>query len=355
MSAARVAARPLDAALPFLERLLDPGSAALLVGTEPGTVRVRSLRYKPHRRLVVDYDADAGPVVAAIDVKAGALPVVQWYPVDAALPALAVPGRGLAAALGIEPARAERLGYKPFARATLRLGGHVVKLYGSASKFAAATAALVRLSGVLSGARFVTASEPLRATAQAFVPGPRAETRRDAVEAGALVRWLHRLGADGLRRVGPERRLAEARRAAAVLGVVAPEAGARAETLGRRLSAKVPTGQAWTTSHGDFEAGQLIRAAGALTLVDLDELCAAAPAGDLAWYAAHAARGTDDDPGRIDAVLAALLDGYGHRPGDLAWYLAASVLARATFPFRRQQPDWRERVGRLVATAEMIA
>jgi hypothetical protein len=356
MSAAGLATMPLDPALPFVELLLDPAAAAALVGAEPETIRVRSLRYKPGRRLVAEYEVDGTrSVVAAIDGKTGALPVVQWYPVDVAMPGLALAGEELAAALGIAPAQAVRLGYKPFARATLRLGAHVVKLYGSAAKFEAAAGALRRLAGAVPGARFVSASEPLRATAQAFVPGARAETLRDAAEAGSLLERLHGLDPAGLRAVGPERRLAEARRSSAVLGVVAPRAGTRADALVGLLAEALPVGPERVTSHGDFEAGQLIRAGEGLALVDLDDLCTAAPADDLAWYAAHAARGTQGDSEALDTVVAALAQGYGRRPDDLAWYLAASVLARAPFPFRRQEPHWPERVKRLVATAEAIA
>jgi hypothetical protein len=89
--------------------------------------------------------------------------------------------------------------------------------------------------------------------------------------------------------------------------------------------------------------------------VDLDELCVSAPADDLAWYAAHAARGRPDDETSVRVVLAALLRGYGGRPADLEGHVAASLLVRAATPFREQAPNWRERTEHLLAAAEVFA
>jgi Phosphotransferase enzyme family len=358
MSAAGLATAPVDDALPFLGPMLDPAAAARLLGAESSAVRVRSLRYKPGRRLVVEYDVGPAPArtaVAAVDRKAGPFPVVQWYPIDAALPALRLQGSELAAALGIAPAAVERLGYKPFARAALRLGDRVVKLYASVPKLRAAAVALGRVRGAVQGAGFLGVSESLLATVQAFVPGERPEALPAAGEAGALLARLHRLDPASLRRVGPERRLAEARRAATVVAAVLPEVATRAEALARRLEGTAPNGGEPVTSHGDFEPGQLILSGDGLALVDFDELCASAPADDLAWYAAHAARGRTGDEEAVEAVLDALVAGYGGRPDDLVWYLAASILARAPFPFRRQDPRWPDRVDRLVEAAEAFA
>jgi aminoglycoside phosphotransferase (APT) family kinase protein len=358
MSAAGLATVPIDAALPFLGPMLDPAAAAQLLGSEPGAVRVRSLRYKPGRRLVVEYDVGTAPArtaVAAVDRKAGPFPVVQWYPIDADLPALRLQGPELAAALGIAPAAVERLGYKPFARAALRLGDRVVKLYASARKLHAAASALGQVTGTVPGAGFLGLSESLRATVQAFVPGERPEALQAAGEAGALLAGIHRLDPESLRCVGPGRRLAEARRAATLVAAVLPEVATRAVALARRLEGAAPKSGEPVTSHGDFEPGQLIRSGDGLVLVDFDELCASAPADDLAWYGAHAARGRTGDEEAVEAVLDALVAGYGGRPDDLAWYVAASILARAPFPFRRQHPYWPDRVDRLVAAAEAFS
>ena len=105
-------------------------------------------------------------------------------------------------------------------------------------------------------------------------------------------------------------------------------------------------------AHGDFHADQLLVAPGGITLVDFDELCRAAPALDLATFAADVARGRDDDGAAIDAVLAALLAGYGARPAALDWHLAAALLARSAHPFQRQVPGWPERTVAMLGAVE---
>jgi hypothetical protein len=126
----------------------------------------------------------------------------------------------------------------------------------------------------------------------------------------------------------------------------------RVSLLLGRLERSKPSHVAHVTAHGDFEPGQLIESDG-LALVDLDDCCATSPADDLGWYAAHAARGDERDPEAVDEVVEALAQGYGSRPTELPWYVSASLLARAPFPFRRQAPDWPERVERLLIAAEL--
>jgi hypothetical protein len=89
-----------------------------------------------------------------------------------------------------------------------------------------------------------------------------------------------------------------------------------------------------------------------MAVIDLDELCLADPALDLATYAADVVRGRTGDLAGVEAVLEPLLDGYGGRPADLDWHLAAAILGRAAHPFHRQVPAWPERVEAMVATAE---
>jgi Phosphotransferase enzyme family len=358
MSAAGVAETPVDPAVPAFERLLDPAAAAGLIGADPGSVRVRRLWYKPGRRLVAEYlvevESAVRTAIARSDRKLGPAPSVQWYPVDAALPALALSAEELATRLKLDAAEPLRLGYKPFTRATLRLGAHVVKLYASRAKFAAAVESLERVAALVPGAPFVQASPELRATVQAFLPGNGADALADGAAAGELLRRLHRIEPGSLR-LRPDRRLEEAGRAAELVAAVAPELAARARRLAARLGRPPAATPELVTSHGDFEPGQLIRLSGGLAVVDLDELCASSPADDLAWYAAHGARGQADDAGSVEDVLAAVVDGYGRRPADLGRQLAASLLARASTPFREQSPDWRERTEHLLDAAEAFA
>ena len=105
-------------------------------------------------------------------------------------------------------------------------------------------------------------------------------------------------------------------------------------------------------AHGDFHADQLLLAPTGITLVDFDELCRAAPALDLATYAADVVRGRDGDRAELEAVLDGLLAGFGARPAALEWHLAAALLGRAAHPFQRQVPNWPERTERMLDAAE---
>jgi Ser/Thr protein kinase RdoA (MazF antagonist) len=108
-------------------------------------------------------------------------------------------------------------------------------------------------------------------------------------------------------------------------------------------------------AHGDFDADQLLQAKdGELVVLDLDDVCLAAPALDLATYLADVVRGRGGDVSAIEAVCGPLLAGYGVRPPALEWYLAAVVLIRAPHPFHRFAPAWPQRVEGMVETAERV-
>jgi hypothetical protein len=89
-------------------------------------------------------------------------------------------------------------------------------------------------------------------------------------------------------------------------------------------------------------------------VIDLDGLCLAPPALDLATYAADVVRGRGADSGAIAAVLDPLIDGYGGPPPDLEWHLATAILTRAAHPFQRQADGWQNRVRNMVAAAEAV-
>ncbi len=136
-----------------------------------------------------------------------------------------------------------------------------------------------------------------------------------------------------------------------MLRAVDPAAENDITVLLDRLASTVPHGTTTVTSHGDFHNGELIRRGGELAVLDVDELCRAAPARDLATYVAYAATREDADPA---AVLDGLLAGYGDRPEALQWYLAANLLRRAERPFRALEEDWPARVEALVAGAARV-
>jgi Ser/Thr protein kinase RdoA (MazF antagonist) len=141
-------------------------------------------------------------------------------------------------------------------------------------------------------------------------------------------------------------------RKAEVVETVLPQLSARLEALVRRLGETMPAGLPLVPAHGDFHVDQLLVRDEDIAVVDFDGLCLAAPALDLATYAADVVRGRPEDQDKLHAVLEPLLEGYGGRPDALHWHLAAAVLARAAHPFQRQVPGWRERVEATVAVAE---
>ena len=364
LSAPRVPMPPADARLPDLQRLLDPEAAAVVLRRflrlDPDEVRVVAVRYKPRRRLVVEYELDAGEgilrAVALLDAKRADC-LVQLWPSDSALPALGLPVDELAAKLAVEPAPPfERLGYKPFARAALRLGPHVAKLYAAEEKWRRAAEALARMTRAGFGEATLERVVPdIRATVQRFVDGAAPNVSEAAAPAGALLRRLHALETTGLRRVDGADRLAESRRGARLVTAIIPALAPRVERLIATLARRLPPDLPHVLAHGDFEPGQLIAGDAGLTPVDVDELCAAPRADDLGRYAAHAVRGSEGDIAAVHETLAALVEGYGMRPEGVDWYVAASILSRAAAAFRHQEPDWPERVAGFVNVADQFA
>jgi hypothetical protein len=411
-----------------MRALLDPDGVAPLLqrslgdGRRIDDVRVRQVRYRPRHELVVLYRAvvdgdrheavvSAGgdvppadlagnprhlriarsvdgrspvPVPLHYDEHAGAL--VQWLPLDLALPLLCVAPDVLARhlrALGIElddgPYEPVRTSYSPGRRATLRLGDHVLRGYADEEAFQRALAGWrIASNGTLGAGRIGAWSDLFRRSAgrrRPAPPGPRPTTAvfegalpqlratvqlvldgtspgssiQAAHSAGALLRRIHALPAGALEVRSAADTLEAARAAAEVVQTVDPAVEGRIGALLDRLAARMPTDAETVTSHGDFHRGELIRRGGELAVLDVDEACRAAPARDLATYVAHAAAREDVDPSRL---LDALLAGYGRRPAAVDWYLSAMLLRRAERPFHRLEEDWPARVEELVEAAD---
>ena len=387
---------PDDPALPRLAELLDPEAmrpvlARTLGGADPGEVAVGRVVYKPGELVAVHYRTGPGdavltsiagtdlaartrdpryaaqarrvngrsPARSPLSYDAGTGALVTWLPYDPRLPALAEPPAALARRLraaGVElpEGEPELVGYKPRARAVLAAGDHILKAYGSERAYATALAGLRGSAAApLRAPAFLAAVPELRLTVQRRAPGaPPAEAVDAAREAGALAAALHGAALGDLPAAPPERLLRAARRKAAVIGAVLPELAPRLDALVRALARTLPGGLPLVPAHGDFHADQLLVAADGITVVDFDELCRAAPALDVATFAADVARGRDEDAAELDAVLDALLAGYGTRPAALDWHLAAALLGRAAHPFQRQVAGWPERTARMVAAAE---
>jgi ABC-type multidrug transport system fused ATPase/permease subunit len=397
---------PRDGALPGLAALLDPDAMAARLETTLGgdveltDVRLRYLRYKPATNIVVHYDVgldggrrhDAIAMAAArnylarravkpesralaslvrsvparsslsYDSEIGAL--VQWFPLDLSLPALAEPRSLIRAELEASGALVDRewsqatvLAYKPRRRAVLRLGGDVVKFYAKEDEFRAAAHGL-RASARLSG---VTAPEPggaltwRRVTAQRLLPGRQPEPEEAAAAAGRLLAQLHASSPRTLTPAPPAAQLKAAAATAGLIAALSETLGRRAERLLARLARDLPAGVPLVTAHGDFNSRQLLASRDGLALVDFDALCAAPAALDVATYAAYVVLGEERSLERGKAVLAALLDGYGAYPPALDWYLATCILRRAARPFRYFEPAWPQRVGAMLEAAEEAA
>lgn len=394
-------AAPSDPALPQLNRLLDTGTMAPVLARSLGRenaveeLRVERVLYKPRRRIAVHFralvDGERHDAVARATAKGAAaaelpryidaareingrspasIPVayddeldalVTWLPFDAALPALAEPPERLLERLPrIRVARAEAhlLGYKPGARAVMRLGDHVLKAYGKDAQHRRAAAGLAASSDAASvkSATYEASFPDLRLTVQSAVDGAVPHAAVDvAEEAGALARRLQneRLALP-LAEATPPSLVAAAARRAALVSVIVPELADRLEDLVGRLRAAMPSGMTLVPTHGDFHVDQLLRVANDLVLIDFDDMCVAPPALDLAMYLADVVRGRESDLAAIETVRAPLLRGYDGCPPALDWHVAAVTLTRASHPFQRFVPGWPERVEKMVAAAEAL-
>jgi ATP-binding cassette subfamily B protein len=323
----------------------------------------RKPRYRELLRKVDGRSPGRAPLTYDGDLDA----LISWLPFDPRLPALAEPETELRRRLGTD-GEPVLLGYKPRGRAVLRLGPLVLKAYGRRRQFDAAVAGLRAAGhGPVPTAPFAAALPELRLTAQSRLAGSRAaEAAAVAGAAGALVAALQRGARDGLVPGGPERLLDAAARKADVIAAVLPELAPRLDALVRRLAATMPGADALAPAHGDFHVDQLLirwddepstgaaggRADPHMAVIDFDGMCLAAPALDLATYAADVVRGRERDLERVEAVLEPLLEGYGKRPAGLEWHVAAAILGRAAHPFQRQVAAWPERTEAMVRAAE---
>ncbi|MDX6537510.1 MAG: hypothetical protein QOD37_1851 [Gaiellales bacterium] len=395
---------PHDAALPQMETLLDPDAMALVLQRELGAdapltrVEVRYLRYKPRKSLVVHYDVtigdgffDAVATIAArrnleawarepeyrrlaemVDGRAPALrpliyeselqALIQWLPLDISMPALAQHPVQLRTALqgaGVQIAsdgeRIRLLAYKPGRRAVLRLDEHVIKIYAGEEEFAGAVRGLDVSSQLqrLRIPRREAVLPGLQLTCQAMLAGrPPSAVGDPGQAAGAVLETLHRQQLAGLRPFTHADQLRAASASAGSVIAVVPELEERLHGLLRMLELTMPEQSSLVTVHGDYHSNQLLEVDGALAVIDFDEMCAAAPALDLASYAAHHVNGGEGNMTAASAALAGLVEGYGIRPHALAWYLSTSILRRSPFPFRYMEPRWPLRIERMVADAE---
>jgi hypothetical protein len=402
---------PVDPALPRLPVLLDPDAIAPFLHRSLGPdapfpdVRVHHVRYAPGTKLVVRYDVgldgrryDAVAMIAArpylarravkpenvalarlVDDRSPApMPLhfepeldalIQWYPLDLELPALAEPPTRLvdeleAAGVSLGEAGGDpaTLAYRPRRRAVLRVGEHVLKIYAHTADFAAATANLLAAAS-LRGIQTATFEGYLPArlvTIQPLLSGsPPARPADVALEAGELLRDLQAAWGPhapapeaGLVVARPSQQLAVAEASASFVAAILPALSGRLEALLRELEATAPSIDRLVLSHGDFSARQLLVTPDGLAVVDLDAMRLAPAALDPATYAAHLVFGGPDDLADASEVLEELVEGYGGRPLGLSWYLATCIVRHSRCPFRYFDEHWPERVEGMVTAAE---
>jgi hypothetical protein len=393
----------LDPRIPQMARLLDSLEMRPVLQRALGddahisNVRGRYLRYKPGTNLVVHYELDienqkwdaSALVAASADLAARAAKpanatlariaslrsvatkplsydpetraLIQFWPLEIKLPALARPPAQLIRALvdaGMPPvadSRAEpaRLAYKPRRRAVLRFGDHVVKIYARDDHFTSAWSSLERISTMdVATARAEAAVAELRVTAQEWLAGSDlGPPRAMAHHAGRFLQRLHGSAPEGLVAFPARRQLDIAAASARLVTTIAPELGDLVRRLVCELEHAMPSDGPLVVSHGDYHSRQLLGLASGIGAIDFDGMRAAANALDPATFAAHVVRGRPGDLQHAASVLDALVEGYGGRPRNLAWYWATSILRRSPFPFRDLDVRWPEKVARMVHAA----
>ena len=244
---------------------------------------------------------------ARFDAELGAL--VTWLPFDPRLPALAEERGELERRLGDAASRPSP-SWSATSRAPARCCGPtgcVLKAYGAPRQFEAALAGLRAatagplrtgaFAGALPGAAADRAAG--RRGPAARVGGARSRARRARSPPSCSARRIDGLARRAAR--APPRAPRRARRSWSRR--VLPELRPRVEALLERLGRELPAGLALVPAHGDFHVDQLLVAGDGIAVVDFDEMCLAAPALDIASYAADVVRGRDGDLAAVGEVL----------------------------------------------------
>lgn len=396
---------PFDAALPAMRHLLNPDAVAPALqrtlgnGRRVDDVSIRDVRYRPGRRLAVEYrvevdghgyeavavaDAGGAPDVAAddvrnlsaaaagddrtpavhplaVDTRLGAL--IQWLPVDIGIPGTWMSPDDLARLLRAAGTPVDDYGgaprysgYRPRRHVMFDFGESLVTCWARDADAARAANAARRAAelGLLGAKAEVRHLATLRACARTPLRGvPVSDPGAVARDAGELLAGLHRLPAGGLTVIRPGNELVRAVRAIGVLQALFPDLRPRLDRLAARMvDAQPPSGALpLVAAHGAFRPGRLIHTASGLRVESVETLCATPAAADIVAYVVGAVRDPRDWPA-ADEALARLLRGYGRHPPALDWYMAAELVRAALRPFRSQDPGWPERAEGFVGLAE---
>jgi hypothetical protein len=298
--------------------------------------------------------------------------VVYMFPLDAALPAIALlPTMDVARELGYDqPLQCQRLAYKPERRYVAKLSGEntgmVAKAYQRKDYKPAKLKAKSLKHVPVSTSELLVSSKTYRLLVFKWLPG---ELLRDVlvdtpglIHAQSVGRALARLHATPLTLPVREVTLDQDRVHALVkmLGILEPRWLKRlcrlAQELDKRLSevSYVPT-----TVHGDFYSKQVL-ISDRVHFLDFDELALGHPATDIGTFLAHLE--VDHLLGRLamsnpQQVYSAFLEGYRHQhllPRDIGLYTAYSLLCLAPHCFRNRLPDWHQQTEVILERIEQL-
>jgi hypothetical protein len=293
----------------------------------------RHVRYQPGRRLVVLYDSMAHLTVLKpkrterLWEKVGRSPlaeralggVIQRWPLDVRLPALA------------EAARGELVRYKPGRRALFRIDGTYVKLRADG-----------RAPVELPGTPRVLEHRP-GLTVYEEAPGTPLRGCDRAPWMEAVAEAMARLHATRLDLPAHDIELEarDLRAAAETAAAIGADPGDLAERLLAALEEVTP---ATATIHGSFHDDQVLVGEHGVTLLDLDSAAIGHPLFDVGEFASYlTAAGEDEARGRFLEACGAGRDGL--------LFEAAALLRWSSLPFRDLEPGWREAVRRRVELA----
>jgi hypothetical protein len=288
--------------------------------------------------------------------------LVQWMPLDLRLPLLGDEAERLTRRLAkkeilVDPVEPELLRYWPRRRAVLRVGSHVLKLYRDQRDFEEALHALrlARKLGLVLTPRYEGRLGARRVTVQQWLPGDSPSLGPAGSEpAGRVLADLHTDRRLKVPRTTPHDLLRKAASRGQFVTELLPHLRPDVESLLADLESGWPHKGHTVTCHGNFHAGQLLAGPAGLAVIDVDRMCRAAPAYDIASFASHLAFGQPGEQTLLETALDSLQAGYGAHPPDLAWYLSTCLLRRAAVPFRYQDVHWPETTARLVQLAREV-
>jgi hypothetical protein len=290
--------------------------------------------------------------------------LVEWYPLNRALPGLLVEPsrvRDRLAARGRElgdSSEPELLIYKPERRAVLRWGDCILKVYASDEDVAQAIEGLVVTSDIqdLDAPTMIDHIPDARLTVQEVIPGhPMGDDRASRVLLGEAMARIRRSRISPTRIVFPEDHLLMARVTSRHVGFLLPDVAADLERVLGILESLTPRVRSMVPAHGDFNEDQALATTGGIALLDFDHVCLADPAFDPAALTAHRLVGSGGDMKSALQALEELLTGYGPAPEHLSWYLALATLRRSGSPFRFLASDWPDRIRRIIKCSSELA